>query len=197
MLSFLKTKLVLTIIGAVAAVGATGTVAVVAAQHHIGPFAQGSGAATHSTVSTPRATKTPPGASQYHAQGLITSVTLDISATSGTLTFVADGTTQPVTVHITAQTQVEVAPANAGGGSTSPHGQSGAAGLKSGLYAVIVGTMQSDGSILAKEIQANANGKAHQGGATPTPGPGNGHHDPTPGPGNGHHTPTPSPTPHG
>jgi hypothetical protein len=196
MLAFLKTKLALTIIGVVAAVGATGAATVVAAQHHIGPFAQESGAA-HSTIATSKATKTPPGAAQYHSQGLITGVTLDAGAASGTLTFLADDTTQAVTVHFTSQTHVEVTNDTAGSGAAASHGQSGAAGLKTGMYAVIVGTVQSDGSILAKEIQANANGKAHHGGATPTPGPGNGHHTPTPGPGNGHHDPTPTPHPHG
>lgn len=194
MLAFLKTKLALMTIGVVAAIGATGTVAVMAAQHHNGPSAQGSGAAAHSTVSTPKTTKTPPGATQYHAQGLITSVILGADATTGSLTFLADGTTQAVMVRITSQTHVEVTSAGNGKAAT---GQSGAAGLKTGLHAVVVGTVQSDGSILAKEIQANANGKAHHGGATSTPGPGNGHHDPTPGPGNGHHDPSPTPHPHG
>jgi hypothetical protein len=160
MLSFLKTKLALTLIGAIAAVGAMGTATMVAAQHHVGPFAQGSGA-VHSTVSASH--KTPPGAAQYHAQGVITAVSLNAGATSGTLTFLAHGTTRAVTVHFTAQTHVEVADAGAEHGTTA-HGQPGAAALKPGLHAVIVGTVQADGSILAKEIQANANGEAHQGG---------------------------------
>jgi cytochrome c-type biogenesis protein CcmE len=192
MLTLLKSKLAMTVLGLVVAMGAAGTATVVAAQQHVGPFAQSSGLA--SGHSTGQGTTTPQGSHQFHAQGLIQGVTLNSDTVSGMVLFLPDGASKAVTVHFTAQTHVEVADDAQQGSSTSDHGQIGAAGLKTGEYALVVGTLQSDGTVLATEIQANTNGKAHQGGATPTPGSGEGHRPiPTPGSDDGHR---PTPTPH-
>ena len=197
MLTLLKTKVALLVLGAIAFTGVAGTATVVVAQHHAGPFAPGGIFGAQHPSQDASATKTPDGKT-FHAQGIIQSVTWDAGKTSGSLTFVPNGTTAPVTVRFTAQTHVEVS-ADIQSGTTTTHGQVGVVGLQVGMAANIVGTLQPDGTVLAQEIQANANGKAHQGGdgATPTPNPGNGHHDgtPTPHPGNGHHDGTPTPTP--
>lgn len=197
MLALLKTKLAVLLLGALAVTGATGTAAVVAAHAHAGPFAQGGIFAQQQSAPHAQATKTPEGGAgtSFQGQGLIQSVTFAAGNVSGTLVFLPDGTTTPITVQFTTQTHVEVA--DGSNQHSTSQGNLGAPGLKAGLYANIVGTLQTNGSVLAKEIQANANGKAHQGGgqATPTPGPGHGHHDgtPTPVPGHGHHDGTPTP----
>ena len=198
MLTLLKTKLALILIGALAVTGVTGTAAVVAAHQHVGLFANGNlfGTQTshsHGDINTDKGTPTD---ANYHAQGIIQSVTLGTDSTSGTLTLLPNGTSTVVTVDFTAQTHIEIA-----ADSEQKNPDSGAAGLKAGLFANVVGTLQPDKTVLAKEIQANANGKAHQGGNTPTPTPGDGHKHangtptPTPGDGHGHQNGTPTPTP--
>jgi len=188
--TLLKTKLAAVIISAVAVTAIAGTS--VAAANHAGPFAAGAGFGSNtSVVGHHQPTQTPDKGQHdqhYEAQGQIAGVNLDAGNSSGTVLFLASGTHAAVLVKFTAQTHITVADAHSNSATT--HGNPGAAGLKAGLYANIVGEQQTDGSILATTIQANANGDAHQGGAQPTPGPG--HHDPTPGPGNGHQ-PTPGP----
>jgi len=190
-LTLLKTKLAAVIISAVAVTAVAGTT--VAAANHAGPFAAGAIFGPNASVTTHHQPAQTPDTDQhtqhYEAQGLISSVTFNAGNTSGTLLFLPNGSHAAVLVKFTAQTHVEVAADNSKGATS--HGNPGAAGLKAGLYANIVGERQADGSVLATNIQANANGNAHQGGEQPTPGPGNGHHTPTPGPG---HQPTPKPS---
>jgi len=206
MLTLLKSKMALAIIGVVAA-GTITTTAAVASVNHEGPFA------TH-TISaaqghgTPDAKSTDTAKATFHAQGQITAVQFAASSTTaGILTFVPDGQSKTITVAFTDQTKVEVSlthtnPAKGGQGNTATpnpiHGQPGAAALVAGLFAVIDGTTQTDGSVLATHIQANDHGNAHQGGpdASPTPGPSHGKGTPgpdktpqpegTPQPGQGH-----------
>jgi len=182
MLAALKTKLALALIGGIAVLGITGTTVVVAAQQHAGPFAPGGMFAHATPASAQSEAHKAQDQSPYHAQGLIHSVSLDAKTHTGTLVFIPDGTSKSVTVRVTVQTHVEVADAPEHDGM---HGQARVADLTSGLFAVVVGTLQHDGSVLAKNIQANAHGKAHHGGEMPTPGAGNGHPDPTPTPKHG------------
>jgi hypothetical protein len=186
-LTIVKAKLATVLISAVAVTAVAGTS--VAAATHAGPFAAGAVfGPTTSTASHHQPTHTPDNHQHFAAQGQISGVTFATGNTSGTLLFLPNGTTTAVVVKFTAQTHVEVSVTHST--SSTTHGNPGAAGLKAGLYANIVGDRQTDGTILASTIQASDNGKAHQGGAPPTPGPG--HHDPTPDPGNGHQ-PTPGP----
>lgn len=160
MMAFLKAKLAAVLISALAVTTVTGT-AVVAAGHHAGPFAPGS------VFGTQKTTKADEGHQDFHAQGLIQHVTFAVgTTTSGSLTLLPNGQTQTVMVTFTAQTHVEVNGNNGThqAGSTTSDETSGAAALTAGLYANVEGTKQGDGTVLAREIQANANGKAHQGG---------------------------------
>ncbi len=167
MLTFLKTKLALTVLSAVIVLGVAGVTTAMAAELHFGPFASASPSAQKTT---PADHGTPPSHDQnhYHAQGLIQGVTLNADKHSGTLVFLPDGASKSITVHFTADTHVEIADDR---DPQAAHGQPGAAGLEVGLHANVVGTLQHDGSVLATTIQANANGKAHEGGEMPTPGP--------------------------
>ncbi len=177
MLTLLKTKAALALIGMLIAGSLTGT-AVMMAQNHAGPFG-------HNTNAGDETTKTPESqeGDSYHAQGLIKSVTFASGNTSGSLTFLPDGATTTVVVHFNAQTHVEVADdhfandhdPDGAHATPSPSGQPGTAGLKAGLFVVVVGQKQSDGSVLAKEIQANANGAAHHDGDEATPEAGDDH----------------------
>ncbi len=205
MLALLKTKLAAVIISALAVTTVAGTT--VAAANHAGPFAPGNVFGTSQNGDISRDSTTTPGSNgktqHYEAQGQIVSVTFaaetgtttgtppgvttgtPLGTASGTLMFLPNGSSAAISVTFTLQTHVEVA--------DKTHTTKGAAGLKAGLYANIVGLKQTDGTVLATTIQANANGNAHQGGSQPTPGPGNDHHAPTPNPGSGHHDPTPNP----
>src|SRR5215469_11257054 len=147
MLTVLKTKLALTIIGLVAATGVAGTTAVVAAQQHAGPFAPGGIFASHTATPADHDHGTPAASDQYEAQGLIQSVSLNADKQSGTLQFLPNGTSASITVQFTADTHVEVADDR---DPSSTHGQVGAAGLRAGLFANIVGTRQHNGSVVAK-----------------------------------------------
>ena len=183
MLPFLKTKLTLIILSVVVVLGLTGATAVLAAERHVGPFAQNTAAASdHGHGQSDHGTPPSHDQTQYHAQGLIQSVSLKAGEHSGTLVFLPDGASKSVMVQFTADTHVEIADDRT---PSAGHGQPGAAGLEVGLHANIIGTLQKDGFVLATEIQANANGRAHQGGEMPTPGSGN-DHTPTP-----HGTPIP------
>lgn len=161
MMIFLKAKLAAVLISAVAVTAVAGTT-VVAATQHAGPFAPGAvfgGQKTTTAVADDH--------QNFHAQGLIQQVTFSTGATtSGTLTLLPNGQTKTVVVSFTAQTHVEVNGDSDGkhAGSTTGGTTRGAAALTAGLSANVVGTLQHDGTVLAREIQANANGKAHQGG---------------------------------
>lgn len=201
MLTFLKSKLALTIIGVVAA-GTITTTAAVASVNHVGPFASHTANSTPAN-STTHAHPTATAKNSFHAQGQITAIQFAAgSTTSGTLTFLPDSQTQSVTVSFTDQTKVEVSltqpdPKKGGQGNTptpTTHKQLGAAALIAGLYAVIDGTLQSNGEVLATHIQASDHGKAHQGGPDTTPTPGPDHGKGTPGPDK---TPQPQGTPQG
>ena len=221
MLALLKSKIAIAIIGCIAVASITATAAVASAQH-AGPFAvnttqhgvQGGGDDGTKTVGA--------DGQETHLQGQIKSVTFTANSTkAGTLVLLPTGKQQTVTVQFTAQTKVEVSLSHSGGDSsksgddgkdtptpehdkakgtptpTANHGKQGAAALVAGLTVQVEGTKQADGSILAKEIQANDNGDAHEG----TPEPGNNHGTPEPGdkhgtpePGDSHGTPTPQPS---
>ena len=143
MVSWLKTKLTIIIIAAVAVFTVAGAGAVMAAQNH--PFS-----------SSPR---TSDGASsqqqnEFEAQGVIQQVTFDQNTTqSGNLVFLPNGEQTTVTVVFTTATHIEVeADANNAGNS-----QNDAGPLQAGMSAKVEGVAQADGSILAKEINANGN----------------------------------------
>jgi hypothetical protein len=174
MLTLLKTKVALVLIGTLVAGSLTGT-AVMMAQNHAGPFhVSGQNTNAGETTKTPESHE----GDTYHAQGLIKGVTFASNKASGSLTFLPNGATTTVTVHFTAQTHIEVAGDRDHEDADEAHstsGQPGAAGLKAGLFAAVEGTRQSDGSVLAKEIQANANGNAHHNGDEATPEAGDDH----------------------
>jgi uncharacterized membrane protein YgcG len=77
---------------------------------------------------------------EFEAHGTIQVITFDQGTTSsGNLDFLPDGQQAPITVDFTAQTHVEVT-----------------GGLQTNVAARIEGTKQSNGSVLAKEIQDDA-----------------------------------------
>jgi hypothetical protein len=208
MLTLLKSKLVLAIIGIMGIGGITATATIASAQH-AGPFAINTSQHGQDDGNN---TSTTPG-HEFHAQGVIVSVTLaQGSTTSGTLVLRPNGQQNTVIVHFTADTHIEVShdqnddDSEHGTPIPAATGEHSASSLTAGLTVNVEGVVQSDGSVLAKEIQANDNGNAHDGdNGTPeanddhgTPGPGDDHGTPepgddhgTPGPGDDHGTPEP------
>lgn len=143
MVSWLKTKLTIIIIAAVAVFTVAGAGAVMAAQNH-------------TFASTPR---TSDGASsqqqnEFEAQGVIQQITFDQNTTSsGNLSFLPDGDQTTVTVVFTTATHIEV-----GADATdADNSQNDTGTLQVGMSARVEGVVQADGSVLAKEINANGN----------------------------------------
>src|SRR5215469_12858482 len=129
MLTLLKTKVALALIGTLVIGSLTGT-AVVMAQNHAGPF-HAVGQNDDETTKTPESHE----GDTYHAQGVIKGVTFASGNTSGSLTFLPNGATTTVVIHFTAQTHVEVAGGSDHQDAEETHvssGQPGAAGLKVG-----------------------------------------------------------------
>jgi hypothetical protein len=189
MLAWMKTKVATLLIGALAAGTVAGGTAV-AASRHAGPFAPGAVFGSQKTVASDHDQHDANYETQGLIKGVTFT---DSGKTSGALVLLPDGQTATVKVTFTAATHVEVngaqntgekesgdqasgkgtpAPAEGAGaktpepeasGTKTPDAAHSAAALAVGLYANVTGTKQADGSVLAKNIQANANGKAHQG----------------------------------
>ncbi len=163
MLTFLKAKTALLVIGALATLTVAGTAVAVAGHNHAGPLADASGTSARTSTSDSHSSQ-----QHYHAQGLIQAVTFQSSnSSSGQITFLPNGASTTILVNFNAQTHVEVAVDQTqqdSRGSSAAHGQPGATALAAGMSALVVGTSQANGPVMATEIQANANGKAHQGG---------------------------------
>jgi cytoskeletal protein RodZ len=106
MLTLLKSKIALAIIGMIG-VGTVTATAAVASAHHAGPFAVNT---TQQQGHDADPTKTAKANNQeYHAQGQIVSVTFAAGSTnSGSLVLRPNGQQQTVTVTFTSATHVEV-----------------------------------------------------------------------------------------
>ncbi len=153
MIFWMKAKLTTIIIAAVAVFTVAGASAVFAAQSHNG-----------NSTTTPR---TSAGASsqqaqEFEAQGVIQQITFDQGTTqSGSLVFLPTGKQTTVTVVFTTATHIEVGEGNSGDSShdqdddnDNDEAQSGV--LQAGMTVKVEGTVQADGSVLAREINANA-----------------------------------------
>lgn len=133
---WMKNKLVTIIIAVVAVFTVAGAGAVMAAQ-------------SHNPSSSPR---TSDGAAQagkgFEAQGVIQQVMFDQGTTqSGSLVFLPTGKQTTVTVTFTTATEIHTGTAS---------GSSQQTALQAGMMVKIEGTVQADGSVLAREINANA-----------------------------------------
>ncbi|MBA3822990.1 MAG: hypothetical protein H0X24_03675 [Ktedonobacterales bacterium] len=211
MFALLRSKIAIAIIGCIA-VGTITATAAVANAAHAGPF--GLNTSQHSLQGGNGDHTATPGdhAQEVRLQGAIQSVTFAAgSITAGSFVVLPQEQQQTVTVQFTNQTHIEVSSNDeksdvtstkgSDDGKATPvpdHGQPHGAALTAGLFVQIEGTKQRDGSVLAKEIQANDNGNAHQG-VDGTPEPGEIHGTPEPGdshgtpePGDSHGTPQPS-----
>lgn len=136
-----KTKL-LTNLVVVAAVLVIGAGVVMAARGgSVVPLKSSSGDA-HSAQATATGQHDQDDQNEFKAHGMIQTITFDQGTTSsGNLEFLPDGQQATVTVKFTAQTHVQVK-----------------GGLQTNVAVRVEGTKQSDGSVLAKEINDNAQG---------------------------------------
>ncbi|HEY7357490.1 MAG TPA: DUF5666 domain-containing protein [Ktedonobacterales bacterium] len=152
MMLWMKARLTTVIIAAVAVFTVAGASAVFAAQSH---------------NDSPAATRTSAGASSqqaqgFEAQGVIQQITFDQgTTTSGSLVFLPNGKQSTVTVVFTTATHIEVGEGNSGDSSHDQNDDNGndnaqQGALQAGMTVKIEGTVQADGSILAREINANA-----------------------------------------
>jgi uncharacterized membrane protein YgcG len=131
-----KTKLLTNLVVVVAVLVIGAGVVMAARGGNIVPFTSSSGDA-HSAQATEAEQH---DQNEFHAHGMIQTITFDQGTTSsGSLDFLPDGQQATVTVDFTAQTHVEVK-----------------GGLQTNVAVRIEGTKQSDGSVLAKEINDNA-----------------------------------------
>lgn len=150
MMLWMKAKLTTIMIATVAVFALAGAGAVFAAQNH-----------ASNTASTPH---TADGASSqqehgFEAEGLIQQVAFDQGTTkSGSLVFLPDGKQDPVTVTFSTTTEMKFA----GDSNSSSEGQNANSTqpgtLQAGMHAKVTGAVQTDGSVLANEIQVHAQG---------------------------------------
>src|SRR5579859_6242576 len=138
MMLWMKAKLTIIILAAVAVATVAGATAVLASQSHSAPS---------SAPRTSAGDATQQGQNEFEAQGVIQQVTFDQGSTqSGNLVFLPNGKQTTVTVVFTTATKIEEEGAN-GAQQNS---------LQAGMSAKVEGTLQADGSVLAREIQTNA-----------------------------------------
>jgi hypothetical protein len=149
----MKSKLTTIIIAAVAVFTVAGAGAVLAATNHSLPSLMPRASNGTSTQQ----------ANEFEAQGVIQQVTFDQgSAHSGNLVFLPNGQQTTVKVIFTAATEIKV---GGGNGGDSSHDQNDDNGndnaqpgvLQAGMTVKVEGVTQADGSVLAREIEANAN----------------------------------------
>lgn len=129
-----KTRLLTNLVVVVAVLVIGAGVVMAARGSDIGPFTSSSGD-SHQAQATEQHDQ-----NEFKAHGMIQTITFDQGTTSsGNLEFLPDGQQTTVIVDFTAQTHVEVN-----------------GGLKTNIAVRVEGTKQSDGSVLAKEINDNA-----------------------------------------
>jgi hypothetical protein len=144
----LKAKLTTIIIATVAVFALAGVGAVFAAQSH-----NDSSLMPHTSDGAASQQE-----QKFEAQGVIQQVTFDQGTTkSGSLVFLPNGKQATVNVTFTTATRIEVE------GNDSSHDGEGANGaqqgtLQAGMSAEVEGTLQADGSVLARGIQAHVKG---------------------------------------
>lgn len=139
---WMKNKLVSIIVAAVAVFTVAGAGAAWAAQSH------------NPSSSAHPADGAAQAGSSFEAQGVIQQVLFDQGTThSGSLTFLPNGKQTTVAVTFTTATEIHIGTAGSSGqgGNASPQ-----ATLQAGMTIKVEGTVQADGSLLAREISANA-----------------------------------------
>jgi cytochrome c-type biogenesis protein CcmE len=143
-----KTKLLTNLVVVVAVLVIGAGVVMAARGSNVVPFTSSSGDSRSADATAQR------DQNEFQAHGMIQTITFDQGTTSsGNLEFLPDGQPATVIVDFTAQTHIQVT-----------------GGLQTNIAVRIEGTRQSDGSVLAKEIQDNAavadddnqNGNGHE-----------------------------------
>ena len=143
----IRAKLTTIIIGAVAVATIAGAGVVLASQSH-------SAALSASHEDAPRQE-----GSQFEAQGVIQQVTFDQGSTrSGSLVFLPDKQQATVTVVFNTSTKIEVEGDNANTSQGERNDGAHQDTLQAGMSAEVEGTLQADGSVLARGIQAHVKG---------------------------------------
>ncbi len=141
-----KTKLLTNLVVVVAVLVIGAGVVMAARGGSITPLASSSGD-SHSAQATGTEQHEQNEQNEFNAHGMIQTITFDQGTTSsGSLEFLPDGQQATVTVAFTAQTHVQVK-----------------GGLQTNVAVRVEGTKQSDGSVLAKEINDNAQGDEDNG----------------------------------